>query len=86
MKGKREKEREKGTERSKVASKQTNRNEPTVINDHPVVILSPIRRVTPREEASLVTLTSLKITQASCESPINEQFDSNKLMQMNNEA
>lgn len=35
-----------GDERSKVASKQTNRNargSPTVINDHPVVILSPIK-------------------------------------------
>lgn len=39
-------------ERSKVASKQTNRNAgglPTVINDHPVVILSPIKGATPRD-------------------------------------
>lgn len=40
------------SKRSKVASKQTNRNaagSPTVINDHLVVILSPIKGVTPRE-------------------------------------
>jgi len=46
----RERERERGRERererSKVGSKQTNRNagsSPTVINDHFVVILSPIK-------------------------------------------
>lgn len=43
------------SKRSKVASKQTNRNargSPTVINDHLVVILSPIKGVTPREASS----------------------------------
>jgi len=40
------------SKRLKVASKQTNRNStgsPTVINDHLIVILSPIKGVTPRE-------------------------------------
>lgn len=43
------------SKRSKVASKQTNRNargSPTVINDRLVVILSPIKGVTPREASS----------------------------------
>lgn len=62
--GKKEQPKEGGTaeaeggrrsKRSKVASKQTNRNakgSPTVINDHLVVILSPIKGVTPREASS----------------------------------
>lgn len=43
------------SKRSEVASKQTNRNargSPTVINDRLVVILSPIKGVTPREASS----------------------------------